>query len=96
MPAWLERTLRTHVDVDFVQTRDLPHSRMLTVDWASGAKSKVILDQGMGCWHVRDQIRFDFSLSPQAQIARIAERYVSLVMVQGGAWPTYITVLANA
>jgi DEAD/DEAH box helicase domain-containing protein len=94
MPTWLERTLRTRVDLELVQSRDLPHSRMLTVEWKSGAESRLILDQGMGYWHVRDQTRFDFSLSPQAQVARIAERYVSLTMVQGGSWPTYITVLA--
>jgi DEAD/DEAH box helicase domain-containing protein len=94
IPRWLERSLRVPVEVEMKQARDLQHSRILTIDWVSGVRSKIILDQGMGYWRVRDQTRFDFSLSPEGQVTRIAERLMSATMVQSGAWPTYMTVMA--
>lgn len=95
LPRWLERSLRVPVEVEIKpHTRDLQHSRVLTIDWASGVKSKIILDQGMGYWRVRDQARFDFSLNPEGQVTRMAERLMSATMVQSGSWPTYMTVMA--
>ena len=96
VPRWLQRSLRVPVEFETKpHAADLQHGRVLTVDWASGIKSKVILDQGMGYWRVRDQTKFDFSLSPEVQVTRMAEKLMSATMVQSGLWPTYITVMAT-
>lgn len=97
---WLTGTLRAPVIVDIApKSGDLQHSRVLTVQWASGIKSRIILDQGMGYWRldVNDRTcgRFDFSQSIQNQIQRMAERVKAAKIVQAGRWSTLVTVVAR-
>lgn len=75
--------------------RDLLHSRVITVNWASGKISKILLDQGMGYWYARmpyrEEMNFDFNDSPENQARKIIEKYAIAHMSQGGDWPTYIS-----
>lgn len=98
---WLSGTVGAPVTVGYVQNiRDLQHSRMLRLDWASGTKTQIILDQGMGYWRseldARAHTRFDFGQSTANQITRMKELVRSAKMVQGGQWPTYLTVSSKS
>lgn len=76
---------------------ELQHSRVITVDWTSGKKCKIFLDQGMGYWRgmmpYKDQMRFDFSASIEQQITELLDKYKHVRMQQSGDWPTYVSVV---
>ncbi|WP_236202539.1 DEAD/DEAH box helicase [Pseudomonas lactis] len=79
--------------------RDLLHCRVITVSWASGRVSKILLDQGMGYWRgrmpYRDQMNFDFGTSHHEQARQMIEKYSNAHMHQGGEWPTYISCVID-
>lgn len=75
---WLNGTVGAPVTVGYVQqTRDLQHGRVLRLDWAAGAKTEIILDQGMGYWRSeqdgRAHTHFDFGQSTSNQINRLSK-----------------------
>jgi len=79
---------------------DLQHSRVISVTWASGRKTKLILDQGVGYWQpktaYRDQAYFDFNESLEAQGSRMVEQYKLANMVNGGTWPTFLSIVMES
>lgn len=79
--------------------RDLLHCRVITVSWASGKTSKILLDQGMGYWRVRvpsrEQMNFDFSAPHHNQAMQMLEKYSYVEMQQSGDWPTYISCITD-
>jgi len=79
--------------------RDLLHCRVITVSWASGKTSKILLDQGMGYWRVRvphrDQMSFDFNAPGPNQAMQMLEKYSYVEMQQSGEWPTYISCIID-
>lgn len=79
--------------------RDLLHCRIITVNWASGTVSKILLDQGMGYWRgktpYRDQMGFDFNASHSEQAMQMLEKYSYAQMQQSGEWPTYISCVID-
>ncbi|WP_029134079.1 DEAD/DEAH box helicase [Sedimenticola selenatireducens] len=98
---WVGRVLRVDVDVKLIERPyEMQHSRELIIQWESGAKSKMILDQGMGYWQPRGPYRsdrsFDFNLKNDQQIERMIEKYKVLDMLNAGAWPTVLTILPQA
>lgn len=95
--TWLEAAVGIAPQVQIKQkSYDLQHSRVIIVTWASGKRSRIILDQGMGYWmprmRHRDELSFDFYRKLEDQIQQMVERYRCANMVNGGSWPTYITV----
>jgi hypothetical protein len=97
---WLGSILNTTPMVEIKQrSRDLQHGRVITVVWASGVQSKILLDQGMGYWlartHYRDQLAFDFYQSYEGQVKAMLNSYSITNMAAGGEWPTYITILTK-
>ena len=79
---------------------ELLHGRVITIDWVSGKQSKLMLDQGMGYWKpqlpFKDDRIFDFDCDVQIQVKQMAEIFCKANMRNGGKWPTFITVLAEA
>ncbi|SEI67225.1 hypothetical protein SAMN04244572_01275 [Azotobacter beijerinckii] len=79
--------------------RDLLHCRAITVNWASGKISKILLDQGMGYWRgrtpYRDQMNFDFNAQHHDQAMQMIEKYSYAQMQQSGEWPTYISCVVT-
>ena len=74
------------------------HARSLELDFASGARFRIRLDQGVSYWQVARDLskargwnaaHFDFSEELATQAQRIAELSVKLA---GQAFPTYIWV----
>jgi hypothetical protein len=97
---WLTTALRAPVSLDIApNSRDVQHSRVLTVHWASGIRSRIILDQGMGYWRMdvsdRSHGRFDFGQSVQNQIHLMGEKVKAAKMVQSGTWSTLMTVIVR-
>ncbi len=80
--------------------RELQHSRVMQLTWASGVKTKIFLDQGMGYWHpdqnFQSHTRFDFGQNTPSQIARLKQVFLFSKMIPGGQWPTYLTIVPNA
>ena len=100
--AILELWLKSQFDIQpsinvMNRPRDLLHCRVITVSWASGKTSKILLDQGMGYWRVRvpsrDQMNFDFSAPHHNQAMQMLEKYPYVAMQQNGDWPTYISCI---
>jgi len=99
--SWLTRTVGAPVTVQHVaRPHELQHGRVLRIDWVSGAKTQIILDQGMGYWRneqaVGPQGRFDFGQGATGQVSRLTEFVKYAKMVQGGLWPTYMILSTKA
>jgi hypothetical protein len=95
--VWLEATTGIAPQVTLKQKAyELQHSRVISVTWASGKQSRIILDQGMGYWtpkmRHREELNFDFYRKLEDQMAQMVEKYRAATMVNGGSWPTFITV----
>jgi DEAD/DEAH box helicase domain-containing protein len=98
LSKWLSDLLGVEPDIKVHRIpRDMQHGRVITIDWASGLQSKIILDQGMGYWTpqfpYRDQRNFDFYQNYDLQFDQMREKYEMANMVARAEWPTYITVL---
>ncbi|MGT2458964.1 helicase-related protein [Cupriavidus basilensis] len=98
--AWLQTFVSVEPIVTMVEkTYDLQHSRVISVSWASGRKTRLILDQGVGYWQprtpYRDQLDFDFSASLEAQGSRMVEQYRVANMSNGGTWPTMLSIVSE-
>ena len=98
--AWLQTMVSVEPQVRMVEkSYDLQHSRVISVSWASGRKTKLILDQGVGYWQpkaaYRDQLYFDFSGSLEAQANSMVEQYKITNMTNGGTWPTFLSIVSD-
>jgi hypothetical protein len=97
---WLERTVSVKPRVTMCEKpHDIQHSRVLSVSWASGKKTKLILDQGAGYWKprtpYRDQTSFNFNARVEAQETRMSEQYQGTHMVNGGVWNTLFYIVSE-
>ncbi|EZQ18206.1 DEAD/DEAH box helicase [Halopseudomonas bauzanensis] len=97
---WLTEQFDIEPDITLMSSpRDLLHCRVITVRWASGRISKILLDQGMGYWRgrmpYRDQMNFDFNMSPHDQKDVMLEKYSYVQMQQSGEWPTYVSCVID-
>lgn len=93
---WLKEQLNISPNITMMnKAYELLHGRVITVEWASGKVSKILLDQGMGYWRARmpyrDQMNFDFSATDDEQLQQLFEKYSYARMQQRGEWPTYIS-----
>ncbi|WP_087723517.1 DEAD/DEAH box helicase [Pandoraea sp. PE-S2T-3] len=98
--AWLQTFVSVEPLVTMEKrTYDLQHSRVVAVSWASGKRTRLILDQGVGYWQprtpYRDQLHFDFSASLTAQGSRMVEQYGFANMTNGGTWPTILSIVSE-
>ncbi|KTD50487.1 hypothetical protein Lqui_1812 [Legionella quinlivanii] len=79
--------------------RELQHSREISITWASGLKSKIILDQGMGYWQInmphKYLLDFDFHQNHNEQLNDMINRLKVARMIGSNQWPTYITILSK-
>jgi hypothetical protein len=58
-------------EVEVVQYRgDIPHQRVMTLEWVNGQRRRVSFDQGFGFVQAARQA-FDFAAPPDAQTARL-------------------------
>lgn len=94
---WLGSLLGVKPDIQVYRNpRDMQHGRILTIDWASGAQSRILFDQGMGYWAprfaYRDQRQFDFTRSCDEQTVQMLEQFKHANMSNAGEWPTFITL----
>jgi len=95
---WIGNVLDAETIVQIKQKPyELQHSRVMTVSWASGKQSRIILDQGMGYWQPRtlhkDDMTFDFYQDFRGQIIQMIDKYKLTNMSNSGTWPTLITIL---
>ena len=96
---WLETQFSIDVTINMKdRSRDLQHGRTISIKWASGKISKIVLDQGMGYWQARmpykDQALFDFDADYKDQIREMVDKYQYVSMIPVGEWPTYVSVIA--
>jgi hypothetical protein len=95
---WISGTMgNVPVTLARLPVRELQHGRELTIDWVSGAKTRILLDQGMGYWLLEkgpaSLARFDFGQSVAEQIKRMGEVVKTARMLAPGKWPTYMTIV---
>lgn len=95
---WLKERLDVSPNITMMnKAYELLHGRVITVEWASGKVSKILLDQGMGYWRARmpyrDQLNFDFNASHDEQLQQLIKKYSHARMQQRGEWPTYISCI---
>lgn len=97
---WLGSILNVAPNVQIKQKPyELQHGRVITVFWASGKQSRIIMDQGMGYWQPRtlhrDDLNFDFYQSAECQAIQMVDKYRIANMLNGGAWATFMTILTK-
>lgn len=51
--------------------RELPHARVLSVEWADGASVQIRLDHGLGYWRTTWSKPFSFALPTRQQAAEL-------------------------
>jgi hypothetical protein len=100
LKLWLGSQFSISPEIEIKErSRELQHARVITVDWASGKRSKVFLDQGMGYWRgrmpYRDQMGFDFRANHESQALQMLEKYKMAQMCPSGEWPTYMSLLVS-
>ncbi len=75
---------------------DLPHSRILTIDYVDGTQSQILLDQGVGYWTPINNSyvlkEHDFYLDAEGQLSDLLGKQDSLKVVNSAQWPTYFVV----
>jgi DEAD/DEAH box helicase domain-containing protein len=73
-----------------VYLKGVPHGRFMTIDFTTGERATIVLDQGFGAWapprHVR--LRHDFEADPGAQAKRLAT--VNVILQRSGFGSTYM------
>ncbi len=98
MKLWLKRLLSIAPHITMAKKSfEISHGRVISIVWASGRKSRIILDQGMGYWRVqmpyRDEMEFDFYQSFEEQVQEMEKKSKIAVMNNSASWPTFITVV---
>ncbi len=73
----------------FDKSRDLNHSRYLTLLWDEGFRVDINMDQGVGFYRARPFQRFDFSMPSAAQIQKLCSLRFT-VENQSPTMPLYI------
>ena len=96
--SWLSGVFGITPNIQAItETSDLQHIRSLEIEWVSGKKSTIFFDQGMGYWQARtgdrNLLEFNFSASYDSQEDQMNRVFDNLFMVNGGQWPTYLTVV---
>jgi ATP-dependent helicase YprA (DUF1998 family) len=76
------------VSIKTFKKRELAHSRELEVEFESGLKLTINLDEGMGCWRQNGYRSFDFaaSASDQAKSILAFDGYVGIAHKRIGSW----------
>ncbi|WP_349606897.1 DEAD/DEAH box helicase [Cupriavidus sp. DF5525] len=97
MTEWIKAMTDVAPQLSFVdRTNDLQHGRVLSVTWASGRKTRIILDQGVGYWQPKTQYReqtdFNFGAMLEKQIEQMAEKYKVTNMANAADWKTFIYI----
>lgn len=93
---WLGKKLDKKINVVIKEKiQDLPHARILNIEWLSGKKTRISIDQGMGYWRSNlpnYERNFQFANSAEEQVDEITSKYRVAEMINGGEWPTPIFV----
>ncbi|WP_161795046.1 DUF1998 domain-containing protein [Arsukibacterium sp. MJ3] len=75
---------------------ELPHSRILTVDWADNSQTQFLLDQGVGYWkpNFTPSIlkEHDFYLDAEGQLEDILGKLEDLTVINSANWSTYFVI----
>ncbi|BCW87129.1 ATP-dependent RNA helicase RhlE [Alphaproteobacteria bacterium SO-S41] len=75
---------RLGLDVRWNTLGAVSHARILRLDFANGARSQVVFDQGFGPWRTVTPVRFDHRSAPEAQVADLM-RWNALLRKSGAA-----------
>lgn len=100
MRQWLSDELEVSTVIALkAKPHELQHGRVITVTWASGKVTRIILDQGMGYWKPRTQFRnelaFDFIDTATKQVQSMREKQKGMLVSNAGTWSTFLTVLST-
>ena len=95
---WLADILDTTVVVEIKdKTFELQHSREIIVNWFSGKKTRIVLDQGMGYWYPRtlgkDISDFNFYEKQSCLYEQMRDKYKFSNMVNSARWSTLFTII---
>lgn len=75
---------------------EIPHSRVLTIEWEDNSQTQLILDQGVGYWKANTfssiQKEHDFYLDAEGQLSDLLGKTSDMKVVNSASWPTFIVV----
>jgi len=75
---------------------EIPHSRVLTIEWEDNSQTQLILDQGVGYWRADTyssiQKEHDFYLDAEGQLSELLGKTSDMKVVNSASWPTFIVV----
>lgn len=88
------RQLDENIDVDIKPIKELPHGRLLTLEWNDGFKSHIRLDHGVGCWSMERQPGkwFDIEGTAESQVQYIFDVFKGIRVRYNKKFPTQFFV----
>lgn len=94
---WLSRGVDGVFQLEVADSnRDIPHHRVLSIEFVSGKVIRVRLDQGIGYWRFwfkrKSMANFNFGDSVQCQLAACERVVANAELVNGERWETYVIV----
>ncbi|WP_031564567.1 DEAD/DEAH box helicase [Rheinheimera texasensis] len=75
---------------------EIPHSRVLTIEWEDNSQTQLLLDQGVGYWKANTyssvQKEHDFYLDAEGQLSDLLGKTSDMKVVNSASWPTFVVV----
>lgn len=94
--AWLTHMASKTVHTNLIDDkRDIPHRRVLQLEFNVGKTVQIIFDQGFGYWWLdlkNGMHRFDFLRSTEEQVSRMISVYKEAKVINSADWPTWIAI----
>jgi len=66
---------RTNPTIRLLRRDDVPHARMMKIDWNSGKSAEIILDQGVGFTRTTTVVRHDLQAAPDVQVEELKKSF---------------------
>ncbi|MBJ6609931.1 MAG: DUF1998 domain-containing protein [Candidatus Thiothrix moscowensis] len=96
LSQWIKycTNVKPHLDIA-LETRSVPHRRILSLEFDSGETVQIRFDQGVGYWQLQcigGVHRFDFNRSSDEQVMRLKESLLKIKVINSDAWSTDIHI----
>lgn len=88
------KQLDEDIDIDIKPIRELPHGRLLSLEWSDRSVSYIRFDHGVGCWSMERQPGkwFDVEGTPESQIQYIFDVFKNIRIRYNKKFPTQIFI----
>jgi ATP-dependent helicase YprA (DUF1998 family)/rubrerythrin len=84
------------IDIQLKNTQDIPHARMLTMQWDDGTQTTIRLDHGFGNWNwdgsINQRVEKSLSWLEQIEVIKKVEMQKNLMIKNKENYPAYFVV----